>query len=309
MTNKDQIQETSTQRRRSASELRRENFHIMVRTLQLAWHAYAKDKAAVGALIFIGIIMILTIFAPYIAPHDPNEAVGTRGGLPGTDGLILGGDMEGRDLLSRLLWGGRIALLTGVAPTVAATCIAVFLGVVAGYIGGWIDQIIMRVLDVFFAFPLVLLAIVIAGSLDPGVSTLILSITIALVPYIARLVRTTTVSVKQEPYIEAARAGGATTPTILARYVLPNTLAPVIVYSTTLIGLMMVVASGLSFLGVGTQPPEADWGTMVSDGRAVLKKAPHASAFAGFRIVNLSLAFAFIGDGLRDALDPRARVR
>jgi peptide/nickel transport system permease protein len=289
--------------------LRRENFHITVRTLRFAWHAYAKDKAAVGALIFMAIVVLLTILAPYISPHDPNEAVGTRGGLPGTDGLILGGDMDGRDLLSRLFWGGRIALLIGVVPTVTATCIAVLLGLIAGYVGGWLDQIIMRVLDVFFAFPLVLLAIVIAGALDPGVSTLILSITIALVPYITRLVRTTTVSVKQEPYIEAARAGGAATPAILARYVLPNMLAPVIVYSTTLIGLMMVVGSGLSFLGLGIQPPDADWGTMVSDGRAVLKKAPHATAFPGFLIVIVSLAFAFIGDGLRDALDPRARVR
>ena len=300
---------TASTRRRSAAALRRENLHIMARTLGLAWHAYAKDKAAVGALIFLAVVVLLTILAPYISPHDPTEAVGTRGGLPGTDGLILGGDMDGRDILSRLFWGGRVALLVGVVPTAAATCIAVVLGLLAGYVGGWIDQVVMRVLDVFFAFPLVLLAIVIAGILDPGVGTLILSITIALVPYISRLVRTTTVSVKQEPYIEAARAGGATTPTILARYVLPNMLAPVIVYSTTLIGLMMVVGSGLSFLGLGIQPPDADWGTMVSDGRAVLKKAPHATAFPGFVIVVVSLAFSFVGDGLRDALDPRARVR
>lgn len=296
-------------RRRSAAALRRENLHIMARTLGLAWHAYAKDKAAVGALVFLVVVVLLTILAPYISPHDPTEAVGMRGGLPGTDGLVLGGDMDGRDILSRLFWGGRVALLVGVVPTVAATAIAVVLGLLAGYVGGWIDQVVMRVLDVFFAFPLVLLAIVIAGILDPGVGTLILSITIALVPYISRLVRTTTVSVKQEPYIEAARAGGATTPAILARYVLPNMLAPVIVYSTTLIGLMMVVGSGLSFLGLGIQPPDADWGTMVSDGRAVLKKAPHATAFPGFVIVVVSLAFSFIGDGLRDALDPRARVR
>ena len=296
-------------RQRSAAELRRENLHIMWRTLTLAWHAYAKDKAAVGALIFLTIVVLIAILAPYISPHDPTEAVGTRGGLPGTDGLILGGDMDGRDMLSRLFWGGRVALLIGVVPTVAATFIAVVLGLIAGYVGGWVDQVVMRVLDVFFAFPLVLLAIVIAGILDPGVATLILSITVALVPYISRLVRTTTVSVKQEPYIEAARAGGATTPTILTRYVLPNMLAPVIVYSTTLIGLMMVVGSGLSFLGLGIQPPDADWGTMVSDGRAVLKKAPHATAFPGFIIVIVSLAFSFVGDGLRDALDPRARVR
>ncbi len=308
MTGPAEILPTAT-RRRSAAELRRETFHIMWRTLGLAWHAYAKDKAAVGALVFMAVVVLVTILAPYISPHDPTEAVGQRGGLPGTDGLLLGGDMDGRDILSRLLWGGRVALLVGVVPTAVATAIAVLLGLIAGYVGGWLDQVIMRILDVLFAFPLVLLAIVIAGVLDPGVGTLILAITIALVPYISRLVRTTTVSVKQEPYIEAARAGGAATPTIIVRYVLPNMLAPVIVYSTTLIGLMMVVGSGLSFLGLGIQPPDADWGTMVSDGRAVLKKAPHATAFPGFLIVVVSLAFSFIGDGLRDALDPRARVR
>ncbi len=299
----------TTRRKRSAAELRRENFHILVRTLTLAWHAYAKDKAAVGSLIFLGFIVIISIFAPYIAPYDPTEAVASRGTPPASDGVFLGADLDGRDILSRLIWGGRISLLIGVVPTVAATAIAVLLGLIAGYIGGWLDQVIMRVLDVFFAFPLVLLAIVIAGILDPGVATLILAITIALVPYIARLVRTTTISVKQQPYIEAARAGGASTPVILARYLLPNMLAPVIVYSTTLIGLMMVVGSGLSFLGLGIQPPDADWGIMVAEGRAVLKKAPHATAFPGFVIVVVSLAFSFIGDGLRDALDPRARVR
>jgi peptide/nickel transport system permease protein len=299
----------TAKRRRTAAELRREKLHMMTRTLTLAWHAYARDKAAVGALVFMVIVVLLTILAPYISPHDPTEAVAPRGALPGTEGVILGADLDGRDILSRLLWGGRIALLVGVVPTLAATLFAILLGLIAGYIGGWLDQVIMRILDVFFAFPLVLLAIVIAGILNPGVGTLILSIAIALIPYITRLVRTTTISVKQQPYIEAARAGGASTAAILTRYVLPNMLAPVIVYSTTLIGLMMVVGSGLSFLGLGIQPPDADWGTMVSEGRAVLKKAPHATAFPGFVIVVVSLAFSFIGDGLRDALDPRARVR
>ncbi len=297
------------ERRRSAAELRRENLHIMMRTLTLAWHAFAKDRAAVGALIFLVVVVLISILAPYISPYDPTDAVAKRGAPPGTEGVILGADLDGRDILSRLLWGGRISILIGFVPTVAATAIAVFLGLVAGYIGGWIDQVIMRVLDIFFAFPLVLMAIVVAGILEPGVATVIIAITIGLVPYITRLVRTTTVSVKQQPYIEAARAGGAGVPTIVTRYVLPNMLAPVIVYATTLIGLMMVVGSGLSFLGLGVQPPDADWGIMVSEGRAVLKKAPHATAFPGLVIVVVSLAFSFVGDGLRDALDPRARVR
>jgi peptide/nickel transport system permease protein len=281
----------------------------MMRTLSLAWHAFAKDRAAVGALIFLVVVVLISILAPYISPYDPTDAVAKRGAPPGTEGVILGADLDGRDILSRLLWGGRISILIGFVPTVAATAIAVFLGLVAGYIGGWIDQVIMRVLDIFFAFPLVLMAIVVAGILEPGVATVIIAITIGLVPYITRLVRTTTVSVKQQPYIEAARAGGAGVPTIVTRYVLPNMLAPVIVYATTLIGLMMVVGSGLSFLGLGVQPPDADWGIMVSEGRAVLKKAPHATAFPGLVIVVVSLAFSFVGDGLRDALDPRARVR
>ena len=296
-------------RRNTAAELRRENFRIMIRTLILAWHAFAKDRAAVVALIFLVVVVMISIFAPYISPYDPTDAVAKRGAPPGSNGVILGADLDGRDILSRLLWGGRVSLLIGVVPTVAGTLIAIFLGLVAGYIGGWLDQVIMRILDIFFAFPLVLMAIVVAGILQPGVMTIIIAITIGLIPYITRLVRTTTVSVKQQPYIEAARAGGAPVPTIVVRYVLPNMLAPVIVYSTTLIGLMMVVGSGLSFLGLGVQPPEADWGIMVSEGRAVLKKAPHATAFPGLVIVVVSLAFSFIGDGLRDALDPRARIR
>ena len=299
----------ATKRRRTATELRREKIRMLARTLSLAWHTYARDKAALGALIFLAIVVLLTIIAPYISPYDPTEAVAPRGAPPGTNGVLLGADLDGRDILSRLLWGGRIAILVGVVPTALATALAIVLGLLAGYVGGWLDQIIMRILDVFFAFPLVLLAIVIAGVLNPGIFTLILSITIALIPYIARLVRTTAISVKQQPYIEAARAGGASTAAILTRYVLPNIVAPVIVYATTLIGLMMVVGSGLSFLGLGIQPPDADWGTMVSEGRSVLKKAPHATAFPGIIIVVVSLSFSFIGDGLRDALDPRARVR
>jgi peptide/nickel transport system permease protein len=298
----------SRDRHRTAAQLRRESLRMMVRTLRLAWHAYVQDKAALAALIFIGVVVALTLLAPFISPYDPTEAVASRGAPPGAD-ILLGADRDGRDILSRLLWGGRVALIVGIAPTVAATAIALVFGLIAGYAGGWLDQVIMRILDVFFAFPLVLLAIVIAGILNPGLSTVVLAVTIALTPYITRLVRTTTVAVKQEPYVEAARACGASTPAILTRHILPNVLPPVVVYATTLIGLMMVVGSGLSFLGLGIQPPEADWGIMVSEGRAVLRSAPQATVFAGLLIAVVSLAFAFIGDGLRDALDPRSRVR
>jgi peptide/nickel transport system permease protein len=293
----------------SAWRIRRDRYRFHLRTLKLAWYAYAKDNAALGALIFLLVIVLISLLAPLISPYDPADAVASIAASPGTDGVLLGADVDGRDILSRLFWGGRIALLVGIGPTVAATLISLFLGLTAGYFGGWFDQILMRIVDVVFAFPLVLLAIVIAGVLEPGVWTVILAISIALTPYIARLVRTTTLNVKQQPYVEAARAGGAGDTAIILRYILPNMIPPVLVFATTLIGLMMVEGSGLSFLGLGIQPPEADWGTMVAEGRGVLRKAPHVTIFPGVVIVLVALSFNFIGDGLRDALDPRRRSR
>jgi peptide/nickel transport system permease protein len=275
--------------------------------LRSAWRAYRKDKAALYALAFVLLVVAVSLLAPYLSPHDPTEAVAARNAPPGTDGLLLGADGDGRDVFSRLLWGGRIALLVGIAPTLVAMGISLAIGVVVGYAGGWLDHLVMRFLDMFFAFPLVLVAIVVAGILSPGLLTIMIAIVVALVPYITRLVRTTTISVSTQSYVEAARAGGATAGAIVMRYVLPNTVPPVIVYTTTLIGLMMVLGSALSFLGLGVQPPTADWGLMVSEGRTVLRRAPHITVFPGLAIVLVSLAFGFIGDGLRDALDPRAR--
>ena len=273
----------------------------------LAWSAFANDRAAVVSLFLLLIVTLAALFAPYISPHDPFEAVNTmRNAAPSSEGFLLGADSNGRDILSRLIWGGRTSLLVGFAPTFLAMVISLILGLAAGYLGGWVDQAIMRTLDVLFAFPLVLLAIAIAGVLRPGVGTEIIAITVVLVPYISRIVRTSTIQVTAQPYIEAALASGAGPWAIVLRYVLPNMISPVIVYTTTLVGLMIVVGSGLSFLGLGVQPPAADWGAMVSDGRVVLKKAPHVTVFPGLLIVVVALSFNFVGDGLRDALDPKA---
>ncbi len=275
--------------------------------LYLAWLAFAEDRAALVALVFLLIVALLAIFAPLVSPHDPYDAVNfMRNAPPGSEGFLLGADSNGRDILTRLIYGGRISLVVGFAPTFLAMAISLVLGLAAGYFGGWVDQVIMRTLDVLFAFPLVLLAIAIAGVLNPGVGTEIVAIMVVLVPYISRIVRTSTISVTAQPYIEAARAGGAGQWAIVSRYVLPNMISPVIVYTTTLVGLMIVVGSGLSFLGLGAQPPAADWGAMVSEGRVVLRRAPHVTVFAGLLIVVVSLAFNFVGDGLRDALDPKA---
>ncbi len=277
------------------------------RRVALAWSAFAEDRAALVSLVFLLIVALLAALAPIVSPHDPYEAVNNlRNAPPGSGDFLLGADSNGRDILTRLIYGGRISLLVGFVPTFLAMAISLVLGLAAGYFGGWIDQAIMRVLDVLFAFPLVLLAIAIAGVLRPGVDTEILAIMVVLVPYITRIVRTSTISVAAQPYIEAARAGGAGQWAIVSRYVLPNMISPVIVYATTLVGLMIVVGSGLSFLGLGAQPPAADWGAMVAEGRVVLRKAPHVTLFPGLLIVTVSLAFNFIGDGLRDALDPKA---
>lgn len=273
------------------------------------WYTYRRDYAAVAALLFLLAVTLLALLAPWISPYDPADAVALRNAAPGSDGVLLGADGDGRDVLSRLLWGGRLSLLVGIAPTLLAMAASLALGIGAGYFGGWLDHVIMRVLDVFFAFPLVLLAIVIAGVLEPGVLTVIIAITIALVPYITRLARTLCMSVRTQPFVEAAVVAGADARAVIVRYILPNVFPPVFIYTTTLIGLMMVVSAGLSFLGLGVQPPAADWGSMVADGRTVLRRAPHVTIFPGLLIVAVALAFNFIGDGLRAALDPQQRQR
>ena len=279
------------------------------RPLLEAWRSFRRDPGSLVALAFVLLVIALSLFAPYISPYDPFEAVASRNAAPLEPGVLLGADADGRDVLSRLLWGGRISLVTGIVPTFLATIVSLMIGIAAGYAGGWIDQALMRTLDIFFAFPLVLVAIVVAGILTPSIYTVMIAIFIALIPYIARLVRTTTLMVKTQPYVEAARAGGARESAVVFRYILPNTVAPVIVYATTLIGMMMVLGSALSFLGLGVQPPTADWGLMISEGRTVLRRAPHVTIFPGIMIVLVALAFGFIGDGLRDALDPRLRSR
>jgi ABC-type dipeptide/oligopeptide/nickel transport system permease subunit len=272
--------------------------------------AFMRDRAAVVAALFLLVVAAAAILAPLIGLYDPNDADNAmRLARPGAAGHILGADQQGRDMLARLIWGGRVSLLIGVAPTLLASALGLILGMLAGAIRGFVDQLIMRVLDVVFAFPLVLLAIAISGVLTPGIRTEIISITIVLVPYVARLVYTTTLGVIAMPFIEAARAAGASQATLLARYVLPNVLSPVIVYATTLVGLIIVVGSGLSFLGLGVQPPTADWGAMIADGRVVLRRAAHVTVEPGLLILTVSLAFNFLGDGLRDALDPRAARR
>jgi peptide/nickel transport system permease protein len=260
----------------------------------------------VFSALFLLVVILGAAFAPLIGHYGPDEADNLARYRPiGTLGHVLGTDQQGRDMLARLLFGGRVSLLVGVAPTLIAGVIGLGLGLIAGFVGGIVDQIVMRCLDVVFAFPMVLLAIAIAGAMRPGVLTEIIAITIVLIPYFGRLARTATQGVTPMPFIEAARAAGGAPVTIMLRYVLPNVFSPVIVYATTLMGLMIVVGAGLSFLGLGVQPPTADWGAMVAEGRVVLRRAAHVTILPGCAILVVSLAFNFLGDGVRNALDPR----
>ena len=277
-------------------------------SLRLFWLALKRDKVAMASAVFLLIVVIVTVFAPIFAPYSPYEAdPALRLQPPGTQGHLLGLDGQGRDILSRLIHGGRVSLPVALIPVAIATAISVALGLVAGYYRRTVGEVIMRVLDVFYAFPTVMLAIAIAGILGPGMTNVMLSIIIVLIPYITRVVYTTTMVVAQEDFVQAARACGASDARILFREILPNILSPVIVYGTTTMGLQVVFAAGLSFLGLGVQPPIADWGIMTADGRTVLSGAPHVSAIPGLTLLLVALAFNLLGDGLRDALDPKLR--
>lgn len=276
--------------------------------LTMFWEALRRDKLAVASAAVILITLLAAVFAPWISPYDPNYADSSLRLKPiGTSGHLLGLDGQGRDILSRLIWGGRVSLATGIVPVLIAGVLSMLLGLLAGYLGGLVDAAIMRTLDVFFAFPQVLLGIAIAGFLGPGMMNVMISIGVVLTPWITRVAYTAVRSARTQQYVEMARACGASQWQIMFIHILPNCLSPVIVYSTTIISVMIVLGAGFSFLGLGVQPPTADWGVMISDGRTFLSNAPHVSVIPGILLVTVSMAFNLLGDGLRDALDPRLR--
>jgi len=274
-----------------------------------AWKAFASERLAVIGLVIVVVVILVAIFAPWISPADPAAGVGADRLLPPLEGgYLLGRDGQGRDVLTRLMWGARMSLLIGIVPTILAFVISVPLGMVAGYFLGWIGEGIMRLLDVFLAFPMVLLGLAIVSVLGNGMINVMLAIVIIELPFMSRLVYTETSLMRQKPYVTAAKVSGSSTLQIMLRDVLPNVLGALIVYATTIVGGMIVIGAGFSFLGIGIQPPTADWGIMTADGAAVLDTSPHISLLPGIAIIIVSLAFAWIGDGLRLAVDPKKRV-
>jgi peptide/nickel transport system permease protein len=267
----------------------------------------ARDPVAMVALAVIVLIVLAAIFAPLIAPADPYRSSMIRRLRPiGTAGFPLGTDELGRDMLSRLLYGGRLSLIMGVTPVLFAFVIGSGLGIAAGYVGGRLNTLVMRTIDVFFAFPSVLLAIALSGALGAGIFNSLLALTIVFIPPIARIAESVTTAVRKIEYVEAARASGASALTVIRVHVLGNVLGPIFVYATGLISVSLILASGLSFLGLGVKPPEPEWGLMLNTLRNAIYVQPWVAALPGLMIFVTSVSFNLFSDGLRSAMDIKA---
>ncbi|MBD1597668.1 ABC transporter permease [Pseudomonas typographi] len=271
------------------------------------WRRLRRNRLACASLVFICLVLVGSALAPWLAPYDPNFSQPRLrlGGL-GTPGHWLGLDAQGRDLFSRVLWGGRSALLACLPPVLGAALLALLLGLFAGFRQGRMSALIMRTLDMLLAFPMVLLAIGLATVFGPGLAAVSLTILFSALPYLARVVYAEVKAERDKEYLEAARALGASPRELLVQELLPNVLTGVVVYATTLVGGMLVFLAGLSFMGLGVQPPQADWGRMVSEGATVMLQGhAHVATVPALAIVAVALAFNWLGDGLRDVLDPR----
>lgn len=272
---------------------------------KLALQQLKKNKIAIIGLIIIITLAFIALFAPFIAPHDPIEQNLEMRLLPPCREYPMGTDDLGRCLLSRIIYGARVSLQLGVIVVGIITVIGVTLGLISGYYGGIVDEIIMRLVDVVLAFPGIILALAVAGALGPGLFNVMLALAMVGWTGLARVVRGSVLSVKQKEFVESARALGCSDLHIMTRHILPNVMAPVIVLATLDMAFIILAAAGLSFLGLGAQPPTPEWGSMLNNGRAFMRTAPHLTTFPGLAIMVAVLAFNFLGDGLRDVLDPR----
>ncbi|HCW21221.1 ABC transporter permease [Achromobacter sp.] len=263
-----------------------------------------RDPVALAAGAVILGLIVMAILAPWISPADPFQASMLKRLRPiGTEGYPLGADELGRDMLSRLMLGARLSLFMGIVPVIAAFAVGSAIGILAGYAGGWTSTLIMRVVDVFYAFPSVLLAIALSGTLGAGIFNAIVSLTIVFIPQVVRVAESVTAQVRRSDYVDAARASGASPFTIVRAHVLSNVLGPIFVYSTSLISVSMILASGLSFLGLGVRPPEPEWGLMLNTLRTAIYTQPWVAALPGVMIFITSMSFNLLSDGLRSAME------
>jgi peptide/nickel transport system permease protein len=266
----------------------------------------SRDKVSMACALVLLLIFAAALLAPWLGLADPYQgSMIRRLRHIGTAGYPLGTDELGRDMLARLVYGGRLSLMIGISPVFYAFCIGTSLGLAAGYAGGWVNTAIMRTIDVFYAFPSVLLAIAISGALGAGITNSIVSLTIVFVPQITRVAESVTTGVRNMDFVEAARASGAGAFTIMRVHILGNVLGPIFVYATGLISVSMILAAGLSFLGLGTKPPEPEWGLMLNTLRTAIYVNPWVAALPGAMIFAVSIGFNLLSDGLRSAMDIR----
>lgn len=271
-----------------------------------AFERFVRYKpGVVGAFVVLALVLI-AIFAPIVAPYSPYEKVGRRADPP-TSEFLLGNDEIGRDVLSRLIYGTRVALIVGIGAILIAVCIGVVIGATAGYFGGKVDTILSRVVDTLMAFPLLALLVTLSALFAPSIVNVVIIIGVTVWASYARLVRADVMSLKQREFVLAARSVGVGDARIIGRHILPNIVGPVIILASLDIGSIIILESALSFLGLGVRPPTPSWGGMLSAGRSLMRNAPHIAIAPGIAIMVTVLAFNLLGDGLRDALDPRQR--
>ena len=266
-----------------------------------------KNKAAMVGAIIIFLYMLMMIIAPLIAPYDPYDVQLDQKLQSPSWQHIMGTDDKGRDIFSRILYGSRLSIGVGFSAVIFGSVIGITLGLLAGYYGKWVDSIISRILDVMLAFPGILLALAIVSALGPSLINVTIAVGFFSIPMFARIVRGSTMEVKKLEYIDAVRTLGANDFTILVKHVFPNILSPIIVQTSMRLATAILSAAGLSFLGLGAQPPSPEWGAMLSSGRDFIFSAPYMAIFPGLMISILVLGFNLFGDGLRDALDPRMK--
>jgi ABC-type dipeptide/oligopeptide/nickel transport system permease subunit len=271
------------------------------------WHRFRRYKPSLVGLVFLVILALLSIFPGIFAPYQPNFATPELLGAPPSWSHPLGYDEIGRDELSRIIYGTRVALVVALLATAIAVGIGVIVGAAAGYFGGWIDSVLSRIVDTIMAFPTLALLIALVAVVGPSLKTTIVVIGTTVWAAYARVARGDVLSLRERDFIVAARAVGANDTRIIIRHIVPNIAGPIIVLSTLAVGGIIILEAALSFLGLGVQPPTADWGSMLASARAYVQIYPHIAIAPGIMISLTVLAFNLIGDGLRDALDPRGR--
>ena len=269
-----------------------------------AWHEFRRNRFALVGAVFITFIALMGILAPVVSTHDPYKQSLRKRMKPPSAEHWMGTDELGRDFYSRLAYGARVSLFVGVVGTVAGVISGTTVGLISGFFGGWVDTLVMRIIDVMYAFPGIVLAILFVAVLGPSLFNLIIVLAIWATPTLSRIVRGNVLSLKEQDYVQAAQALGAGRLRIMVQHLLPNTLAPIIVYATLGVAGAILTTAALGFLGLGVQPPQAEWGNMLSNGRQYLRKAPLLMIFPGALISMTVISINLIGDALRDALDP-----